>query len=445
MRRSAATCGFAGAVLAAACGGSLSAADDAGATGSQSLMTRGNLGQAQVVPPATPGYASLTPYLQGCDWQPIYGPGTGRNYQYPEANAAYWEAILPLNNPAGTRLHITGQYADARFFSISLYSGTWKFIAGLPDYALQADAGSSSPLDPQTPSRRDAGAAGGGHYSADIVFGSPPAGGAEPNTLYVPAQPLHAIDPDTAYVERLYLLYRVYVPSGDAGGGVALPGLSIAGQPLSREFQTAACQDTVSELQQNLLYAVKNTPGQPAAVAPAKPAFAVYQDSGVPATDSGLNGSNRYMHAQATAPAGYLYLVRGKAPTHAGDGTVPQVRYWSVCQNAFPSTEVVACVGDYQALLDRAGYYHIVVSAADAAPPGADAAHGYNWMPFGPQSPAQVIYRQLLAAPDFAGAIGAATMGEYAPQLVYCGTERFAALVSAYPDDPEEVFAGCGG
>ena len=403
--------------------------------------TPGKLGLAQVA--GGSGSLSLMPASQGCGWMPIYGDTSGQNYEYPEANATYWQASTPLVNAAGTSVAIQGQFPNARFFSISLYNGNWQLISALNDSDIQTASGQKPFLGPTQPNPA---VPYGQAYSAAISFSAAAAVPA-PNTLYVAPQISGASTLPS--VQKLYLLYRVYEPYGaTASGDVPLPQLSINGTPFSTVTQSALCQDLSSIAAQNATYSIPLSPGATALSAPANPAFTVYKDSGIPGLDVGVNGANQYMSASATLPAGYVYIVRGLAPSFPGEkglksGSVPDVRYWSVCQNTTPSTEVAACVGDFQAQLDANGYYHVVVSTS--APAGADTAHGFNWMPFGPQSPATVIYRQLLAEPGFSGAIGSAVMGEFTPQVVYCTTTAFQTLAATYPTRPDLVYQGCGG
>lgn len=406
--------------------------------------TPARFGSASFVSPAAPNYFSPTANTQGCGWTPTYGDTSTQNLAYPEANATYWQASPPFYNAAGTRIRIDGQFANARFFSISLYNGSYSPIASLSDYQLVTHSG-AKPFAGQTqpdPSVRSAQS-----YTAYIVFGAAPAQPA-PNTLYVPPQVANNSVPNSPSRQQLYLLYRVYVPYGTtASGDVPLPTLSINGQPFSALTQSVTCQALTSEFLQNTLYSVPLTPGQTSYTAPTNPTFTVYKGGSVPGLNAGLNQANQYMSAQASLPAGYIYIVRGKAPTYTSSsklalGAAPDVRYWSICQNTSISTEVVGCVGDFQAFVDANGYYHIVVTNQSAPPAYANFTHGFNWLPFGPQAPAQVIYRQLLAEPDFSGAIGSASMGAFTPEITYCTLTAFESY-AAISNSAEQIFQEC--
>lgn len=407
--------------------------------------TPGIYGNAQLAVPNSLGALLLAPALNGCDWSVIYGSGSSENFAFPESNATYWQASLPLINAAGTAVRIDGRFPDARFFSISLYNGSYQLQGTLQDYGMTTSKPDANPYANKTQLKAGASRSGAA-YTAYVVFGSPPPKPA-PNTLYVPPQ-LGASGASLPSVQQLYLLYRVYRPAGPtASGGEPLPALSINGAAFSGDTSALYCQNLSSLLAQSILYSIPLTPGQAATSAPTNPTFTLYKDSGIPGQDAGVNGDNQYMSASATLPAGYLYLIRGKAPTYTGSpllagSRAADVRYWSICQNTSLSLEVVACVGDFQATLDTDGYYNIVVTG-DTTPPVY--ARGFNWMPFGTRSPATVIYRQLLAADHFSGASGSPTMGAYTPQLGYCKVSQFQTLAAAYAGSPKQVFIGCGG
>lgn len=405
--------------------------------------TPGKVGRAQS-PPVT-GATETSGAQQGCDWAPIYGDTSSQNLAFPEANATYWQASPPQSIAAGAQIRIDGHFPNARFFSIGLYNSSWQLLGTLNDYEMVADSGARPFLAATKPNTS---VARGQAYTAFIAFADAPAAAAR-NTLYAPPQRAGLLG--GTQPQKLYLLYRVYVAGAQtASGDVPLPALSINGQAFSASAQSSACRNTIPQALQNLLFAIPIRPGQAAFGTPKAPAFTVYKDSGVPGLDVGVSGSNQYMSAKPSLPAGYVYMIRGKAPSYTASpklagGAVANTRYWSLCQNTSISTEVVACVGDFQAVLDRGGYYHVVVSNDAAAPEYADVGHGYNWMPFGPQSPAAVIYRQMLADPAFPGAIGNASIGAYMPQIAYCTVSAFQSLARAYPASPDLVFQACGG
>lgn len=408
--------------------------------------TPGKYGLAQFGSPFSPNYLSLTPLFTGCGWSLSYGDISTQNYAYPESNATYWQASTPLYNASGAKIRIDGVFPNARFFSISLYNSSYQLMGTLHDYDLATISGAKPYLGKTQPNPA---VRYGQTYTAYIVFGTAPAQPA-PNTLYVPPQ-LGALIPGLPSLQKLNLLYRVYVPGGHtASGDTPLPLVSINGVPFSSQIDSLSCQGAPAQAQQSLLYSLPLAPGQTPFSAPTSAAFTLFKDSGIPGLDAGVNADNQYMSISATQPAGYLYLIRGQAPSYTGStklapGAVPNVRYWSMCQNTQTSLEVIGCVGDFQAVLDSGGYYNIVVSGGILPPLNANAGHHFNWMPFGPQSPATVIYRQQLAADGFTGASGSPTMGHYTPKMTYCTVAQFSALAAANPAAPGKVFIGCGG
>ncbi|MFI4980036.1 MAG: hypothetical protein ACHQIO_06775, partial [Nevskiales bacterium] len=296
--------------------------------------TPATVGAASLVPPSTPGYYSPAGNTQGCDWAPIYGDAATQNLAFPESNTTYWQASPPLDSAAGTQIDIAGQFPNARFFSISLYNSAYEPIADIYDYQLAAASGAKPFLDPTKPNQA---VRYGQSYSAHIVFAAPPAQPAA-NTLYVtPGSTTSGSAPRAG--QRLYLLYRVYVPYGNtASGDVPLPALSVQGQPFSTNTQSAACQNVVAQVLQNVLYTLTLTLGQLGAAAPTTPQFTVYKAGNTPGANIGLNGANQYMSASTTLPAGQVYIIRGKAPSHTAApalaaGATPDTRYWSICQN----------------------------------------------------------------------------------------------------------------
>ena len=421
------------------------AAAQAGGTGASppdtGPYTAAPTGDAHLVPSSTPGYFSSAGSTQGCDWSPTFGDAATQNLAFPEANTTYWQASLPQDAPAGATVEIQGQFPNARFFSIGLYNSDYEPISEIYDYQLTPSSGAKPFVSQTQPA-----AAGrfGQSYNARIVFSTPPASPA-PDTLYA-SSGSSTTGNSSGAGQHLYLLYRVYVPYGStASGDVSLPALTYQGVPFSQNTQTAACQSVLSQLLQNVLYSISLKSLLAAATPPKAPQFTVYKGGDTPGLNIGLNGANHYMSATLPLPTGYVYLIRGKAPSHtspatAAAGEAADVRYWSICQNGAASTQVNACVGDFQALVDSGGYYNIVVSN-QSAPPYADISRGFNWMPFGPWSRAAVIYRQLLAQPGFAGAIGSAGMGPYTPQIAYCSTAQFESIAAA--GTPQQVFQAC--
>jgi hypothetical protein len=149
----------------------------------------------------------------------------------------------------------------------------------------------------------------------------------------------------------------------------------------------------------------------------------------------GSNPDNTYIAARVSRAYGDVLVIHGLAPTVPdtlegepvmGSG---DVRYWSFCQNSL-TTRYVACLYDQQVSLNSDGTYTVVISD-----PANRPSNAINWIPFGPEPEARVIYRQMLPSASFypysaahilaSGAPVASTMGPYYPEAAYCSTTQF--------------------
>ena len=344
-------------------------------------------------------------------------------------------------------LVVSGQYADARYFSLQVYDGSAALQDHVADFQIAADGGSSNTFDSQTVR---SGAAPGGHYTAYVNFGNAPATPAA-NTLY--RGQAGALDGNVK--KRTYLMLRVYVPGpGEPlDGGFGLPTLTLhsnAGDvPLAQSPDAANCQALY-----NAFVTYAESHNQTLAVDPpvSPPDFKAYNSvfGGGLLPGAFVNADNAYLAASTTLLDGEIQLVRGLAPTFTdqrGSPPTPQLRYWSICQNDFRMQNVIACVDDASAVLDSQGYYNVAISATQ--PTNATVANGFNWMPFGDQqNTAVIILRNLLPDPAFSEAVQNApplaspqtTMGSYYPQATYCST---AVFEGAAGQTPAQVFATC--
>ncbi|MGH7822451.1 MAG: hypothetical protein ACREQ9_22040, partial [Candidatus Binatia bacterium] len=170
------------------------------------------------------------------------------------------------------------------------------------------------------------------------------------------------------------------------------------------------------------------------------------------------NIHNAYETGSFARNFGELFVVRAKAPTFVGDarlapGASPELRYWSFCTNDFPTQRFVSCLTDHQAELGHDGWFTIVVSDAGDRPASVTGGSGVNWLPWGGVYPdSLVIYRHMLPAPDFDGAIQnvgyyddiEAVMGDYALRATYCDAATIDAALAASPADAgRAVFDAC--
>jgi hypothetical protein len=271
-------------------------------------------------------------------------------------------------------------------------------------------------------------------------------------TLYITFDKDFKPGPNVLYVDPSknpsgYFTYRVYVPDKpkDMTGGVGLPQGSW--QPNSEGAPAVAspCRDLQKPSVSTLtpLYAQQDgpdtglpMPGRPVPVwhkftnlcqAGAdlffdNPFGDSLPDSGSdPCSNFGTGGflsnmDNAYVYTGISRGYGRVLAIHGKAPTFGRDGQ--QLRYWSICQNDPYDQRYIGCLRDDQVKLDKDGFFTIYVSRPADRPKKAK-----NWIPWGPQPWGTLIYRHMLPAAGFSGAI----------QQASYGTER-ASMGDWYPD-----------
>lgn len=368
---------------------------------------------------------------------------------YPETNARYYQIDLPAQPPAGTRIRVEGEFLATRYFSLQTYDARFDPVDHLADYRLRADSGSRSTL--LGPTASNPAVAPGGRYTAYVRYGTPPRNRPR-NTLYTGtriAAPVRA---------RLWL--RAYLPEGR----IKLPKVVLETPDGDRPlFDPASCRDPIKPA----AAAVDSTPVT-AALPSAPPAvtgssanprllpFEVFQavgDDGEANSQFGLNQDAAYM-ALALRRSDDVIVVQGRAPTFRERDQAfplrPELRYWSFCQHDEQRTTAVACVPDRAIPLDADGRYHVVL--ADDLPSAQLRARGFASLPFGSVRDGRglLIYRQLIAASDFEGAVQRVddssdprtVIGDYAPLAVRCPRNLFSARMRA-GDTPASVFTTC--
>ncbi|MEO6697841.1 MAG: hypothetical protein ABIR53_00425 [Paraperlucidibaca sp.] len=436
------------ACLLAACGGS---AGSGSANTTQADSKSDNAATAREAIDTSP-MAGL-----GCSWQAASEADLA-NIAFPDDAARYWVALVPVT--PGNRIRIDGRFPDARYFSFNSYDLALRPTDALADTEVLAAAGEQNPF-------RVATVAKGGHYSAYLAFGAAPetreagvffAGNigigplSTPNSVLVP------------------IIYRVYVSAvGERlDGGVGLPVLSIETTNGEQGLALPTCAEPILPtlggnlpgLGLNELLLGQDYPDEllplpfpTAAYPPRTRVFYGLPDTTIdiignalpptnqlpreslPSTGSGgflSNIHNAYTTSAFARQYGNLFLLRAKAPSWRGAPNIAfaneQVRYWSLCQNEFATQRYTACRIDKNTPLDSEGYFTVAVSDAAERPVFATDEDGITWLPWGPYPDGLLLYRQMLAHPDFAKAIkhvpkGEAlepTMGAFAPQVTYC-------------------------
>jgi hypothetical protein len=399
-----------------------------------------------------------------CNWReangtPTAAGQTGIRYGYIELAAGYWQFFLSPYFPKGTQFVIHGQYPASRNFSYQLYNGANLGLGYLDDYVIQPDPGSQSPFNGIN--TLDTAIAPGGNYTLHILYGAAPATPA-PNTLYVDSS-------NFSLGSVAVFIYRIYNNLNNLPvyehGGVPMPAIyEVTAQgdvPLSSLDQTAVCDVGIGQRNarrvvrakvSDTIYAKPERPNPiPAQPVPAPPVFQLRDDP----SDVLVNVDNRYIYTILSQKSGDLVLVRAKAPTYAtgpGAGSDPQLRHWSVCENAYVTVETYQCIEDSDAVIDGDGFFNIVISVPAKMPANANHAHGFDWLTYGTDDEGAPILRHMLASPDFtqsafqvpAGDAAQAPqiMGDYFPVATYCAGSVFDAHTSA-GETPAQVFAGC--
>ena len=340
------------------------------------------------------------------------------NVLFPDSSAQYWTASYRA--VPGTHIRIDGHFPYARYMSWNVYDPLLRPFTHTYDAQLTPDPGTT----------RD--------YTLYITFDKDFKPG--PNTLYV----------DPSKNPAGVFTYRVYVPDKgrDITGGVGLPQVTWQPNSEGAPALTSPCRELEKPSVSTVtpLYAQQDgpdsglpMPGRPTPVwhkftnlCQAGDDLFFDNPSGDNLPDSGQrpcdnfgqggflsNMDNAYVYTGISRGYGKLLVIHGKAPTYGISGA--QLRYWSFCQNDPYTQRYIACLRDDQVKLDKRGWYTLVVSRPSDRPKCAK-----NWLPWGPQPWGVLIYRHMLPAPGFSGAIQQASygneqksMGDYYPSAHY--------------------------
>jgi hypothetical protein len=361
-----------------------------------------------------------------CSWSAKTEPDTV-NAAFPDTNASYWSHHYQA--VPGTELLISGTFARARYFSFNIYQPTGVPVDSIYDAQIKPDPGSANPFaggDPAAKNQR---------YQVRVLFTAKPARPA-PNTIYAGQMAL-AQQQNPGGI----LMLRVYTPVDPSSpqGGVALPsvttrtssGQSItAGAPCSNDLPSTGGRATTTLNESSWPATAPTTAGT-------VPSWSRAFGNG--AAGFFGNQQNAYLSAGINRAYGSLVVIRAKAPAfpNTSRGQWPsgrdQLRYWSICQNS-DSTRVNACVADYQAAIDKKGYFVFVVSDPSQRPSNATRANGATWIPWGAgDANGLLIYRHMAPARSFRQAIQTIqksddpqkVMGRYYPEAHYCSRETF--------------------
>ena len=405
----------------------------------------GGLPLPPITVPTLPGVVGLR---YGCPWIPT-NDATTNNTGYPDEQATYTAATIPVNVPAGDRIVIRGRFPMSRYFSFQAYDGfrPGNVIDSLPDARiLPTQGGTLNPNPAVLPDNNNY----TNRYEVTVLFQDAPSAPAlrQQNVLYAGSSSSRG-----ALTKQI--VYRIYYPNNgrdDNLAGVPLPDLIYQGATgeidLNKNSPDQRSCNFMAAVEQNNRFFPAAGVGQGQSSLAFRPVTATGTAVFYPNADA------TYLRAQPGKQFGDLVVVRALAQkTPALPPAVvpdPDVRYWSLCQNQLINTAVVECIADREMTLQSDGYFTAVVSLPEMRPALAYSQFGYNWLPFGPATNALLALRQILARPDFDGnydrvlakpnAPLSDTIGIWAPQITYCDSATFAANAGA---GGAAVFSAC--
>jgi hypothetical protein len=378
-------------------------------------------GRGPLSTPAARAAAPAVPSV-GCSWA---GESDQRdvNIGAPDLDAFYWLAAIP--ETAGTKAVISGSYPHARYFSLTLYNDQTLPIDSIYDQQIDPDSGSANPF------RGPVAASNADGYHVTVEFSAAPSHPAA-NTLY-------AGTPGGSNPVALLEL-RVYVPQtvSSPQGSVPFPQITLettAGTPI---LARGACSVTPPSFGAPLWEEYAQASSPPGSAAPPS-------TPGAPPTWERTFGSqfgnpqNAYLVADVSHSSGQLLVIHTRAPTFPNTGAGQavyghyQLRYWSICTYDSSGQAAIGCAADYRAAISGGWITYVVSDVADR-PANATSAKGVTWLPWGPSSSIQVVYRNMLPAPWYRYAAEAITapsqsaqqlMGPYYPTAGYCSVATF--------------------
>ncbi len=370
-----------------------------------------------------------------------------RNTGYPDVNANYQVSAMPILPPPGTVIRVSGQYPKARYFTFSVYDGfrPGNLLDTIDDWELTPRL-NGVPLAPPLRFPAQIPDSGNETYTWQITlkYLPPPANDAdrERDTVYMSDDQVRyfGFTIPNVFGNKQFGL-RTYLP--DAGqnefGGVPLPVITYTmpdGTVIdSRNNPEQDECDTLSRGQDVLLTVFPqvrqsgtgNTDWEPDTT---NETFHFYP-----------NGATNYFRGPASKFNADMVIARFRAPLHPDAfPDTAQVRYTSLCQNQYNNTAVVDCIADREFVIQPDGSAITVISTNARRPVRAQAAFGYNWLPWGPASEALIYLRQITPNPLFVGNYDQAiaqpnrplveTLGIWAPELTYCDRQTFEAMAN---------------
>jgi hypothetical protein len=347
------------------------------------------------------------------------------NIGAPDNDAFYW--LSPIVPTSGTEVLISGQYPRSRYFSFHVYNDQGEALDSIYDKQINPDAASANPFRAKPP------AGAGDSYRVTVRFEArPPVPAA--NTIYAGA-------PGSS--PGALLVYRDYVPvdPSSPAGSVPYPQVTIADTSGTPLLQEGSCSTTPPAFGSPLWQTFAEG-SYPDGLPDAPPSEAGAPPQWARAFGSRLgNQQNAYLETVVSHAHGQIVVIHTRAPTFPNTSTgqavyrSTQLRYWSFCAYDAEGEALVGCAADYHAAI-RNGQITYVISDPEHRPANATAANAVTWLPWGAQSAAQIVYRNMLPAASFRYAAESITsptqsvtetMGPYYPTAFYCSKATFEA------------------
>ncbi len=368
---------------------------------------------------------------QNCAWPSMVSVQSA-NYAIPDSAAFYWGQ--PLVADQHTTIQIEGQFPDARYASLSVYTPygnpftTNGVSSSLPDYRIRPQPGSQNPWQQSAPP--------GGRFDVTIRSDVTPN---QVNALPMPA--------GTSSQYPGYLVYRVYLPADSTFSHVPLPTLTIEEGNTARPLPTCSTHNTPVPVPPEQAPSPTPTAGTPTTVPPASRFYKPIFNGGL------ANADSAYVWAYLIRPAASdVFVVTAKAPTSPpGSHPTPwpdptdDMRYWSMCLavgiqslptvvNTLPDgTTDYGCRADEATKINSNGYYTYVIGS-EAQRSAIERVPGITFLPFSSTQSTRLyllLLRNTLVSQQFTHsaqdvtqtqdpAAAAAAMGPYYPQVSKC-------------------------
>jgi hypothetical protein len=373
---------------------------------------------------------------QACAWPTLISVST-TNVGLPDSAASYWLDSFQVHGDLRIVLH--GQYPDARYASISVYTSTGNLFTAngigsdLTDYQTAPDAGSVNPWQQS--------GSPGGEFTVTLL---PDVSAGQVNAL--PLAPTGTPDGTIGYIQ-----YRVYLPAGGDFSRVVVPAITLQQGGTSTTLRTCSNPGGPAGILRPSPSASPQASATAAAVTPAQLQFfrpgAGTTSGGFPNADSG------YLLAYLARPgADGVVVIEAKAPrASTGDHPAPwpaagtDMRYWSMCDylgavglpvvvNSLPDgTKDFGCRDDEQTKVNASGYY-IFVLGAESQRAAIEGVAGVTFLPFSSTQTASLyllLFRNMLLNSDFGfpiqrvsqdvnPAAAAKALGAYYPRAAKC-------------------------